>query len=220
MISTRIFLTASVAALLATTPADAGAQLGSQQGLVEPNVAADSTIAALPHLNTSIAEALRAARPILSVVTLDSILSTKSVTRGQRTALYAMLFVHVDINRGSDAEFMLIPGMDARRLGVIKAGRPWKDFEDFQTAMARASNAAEATRMEQYLFIPIELNTFTESIMDSFASIGVGTRQWKREFAEYRPWRDMAQFERDIGKYLRSRPTEVNRLARYVIIAP
>jgi hypothetical protein len=54
--------------------------------------------------------------------------------------------------------------------------------------------------------------------MDSFASIGVGTRQWKREFAEYRPWTSMEQFRREISKYLRSRPQELKRLERYVII--
>lgn len=221
MISFRgSFAALLVGASLLTISTTASAQLGRQQGLVEPNVAADTTIAALPHLNRAIAEALRAARPILSAVALDSILASHAITRPQRTELFGKLFVHVDINRGSDAELMLIPGMDARRLGAIKAGRPWQNFESFQAALTAASSAAEATRLEQYLFIPIELNTFTESIMDSFASIGVGTRQWKREFAEYRPWRDMAQFERDIGKYLRSRPTELQRLARYVIIAP
>jgi len=46
----------------------------------------------------------------------------------------------------------------------------------------------------------------------------VGTRQWKREFAEYRPWTSMEQFNREISKYLRSRPKELQRLARYVII--
>jgi hypothetical protein len=220
MNTARTALAASLIALLAIAPATADAQLGRQQGLVEPNVAADSTVAALPHLNTTIAEALRAARPILSAVTLDSILGAHAITRAQRTDVYGRLFVHVDINRGSDAELMLIPGMDAQKLGAIKAGRPWATFAAFQSAMAAASSATEATRLEQYLFIPIELNSFTEPIMDSFASIGVGTRQWKREFAEYRPWRDMAQFERDIGKYLRSRPSELQRLARYVIIAP
>ena len=55
--------------------------------------------------------------------------------------------------------------------------------------------------------------------MDSFASIGVGTRQWKREFEEYRPWTSMEQFDREISKYVRNRPTEVKRLARYVYIA-
>lgn len=87
----------------------------------------------------------------------------------------------------------------------------------WRTGKAAASRDT-ATRLEQYLFIPIDLKTWTDPIMDSFAGIGVGTRQWKREFAEYRPWASMEQFDRDIGKYLRSRPTELQRLKRYVII--
>jgi hypothetical protein len=130
------------------------------------------------------------------------------------------MFVHVDLNRGSDAEFMLIPGMDAAKLQAIKAGRPWRSFDQFRTALGGVSNAAYAERLEEYLFIPINLNTWTEPIMDSFASIGVGTSRWKREFAEYRPWTSMAQFDREIGKYVRNQPTEVSRLARYVIIEP
>ena len=126
--------------------------------------------------------------------------------------------MHVDLNRGSDAELMLIPGVDAKKVTALKSQRPWSSFEQFQTAIAKATSATEATRLEQYVFIPVELNTFTDPIMDTFASIGVGTRQWKREFAEYRPWTSMEQFDRHISKYLRSRPTELKRLARYVII--
>jgi DNA uptake protein ComE-like DNA-binding protein len=208
----------TLAALSATVAGTASAQLGKQQGLVEPNVAADSTVAALPHLNAAIAQSLKEARPILSVVAFDSILSSKGLNKTQRAELYAKAFVHVDINRGTDAELMLIPGVDSKKLTAIKAGRPWHTFSEFHDVMSKAASAAEASRLEQYLFIPIELNTFTEAIMDSFASIGVGTRQWKREFAEYRPWTSMEQFDREIGKYVRSRPTELNRLRRYVII--
>lgn len=205
-------------AALSAIPGTASAQLGKQQGLVEPNVAADTTLASLPHLNAAIAQSLKEARPILSVVALDSIFASKGLNKTQRTELYAKTFVHVDVNRGTDAELMLIPGVDAKKLTAIKAGRPWKSFDEFTFAISKATSAAEAARLQQYVFIPIELNTFTEAIMDSFASIGVGTRQWKREFAEYRPWTSMEQFDREISKYLRSRPAELNRLKRYVII--
>ena len=208
----------TLAALAVTFAGTASAQLGKQQGLVEPNVAADTTLASLPHLNAAIAQSLKDARPILSIVTLDSIFASKGLNKTQRTELYAKTFVHVDVNRGTDAELMLIPGVDAKKLTAIKAGRPWKSFDEFRYAISKATSAAEAARLEQYVFIPIELNTFTEPIMDSFASIGVGTRQWKREFAEYRPWTSMEQFDREIGKYVRSRPAELHRLKRYVII--
>ena len=211
---------AAIAALSLAASGTASAQLGRQQGLVEPNVAADSTMLAIPGMAAHTVDALKGARPILSAVALDSILASHQLTKPQRAAIYPKMFVHVDVNRGTDAETMLIPGMDAKKLAAIKAGRPWKSFDTFSAAMTKAANAGEAARLEQYFFIPIDLNTFTEPIMDSFASIGVGTRQWKREFAEYRPWKSMEQFERDIGKYLRARPTELKRLQRYVVINP
>jgi hypothetical protein len=206
-------------AFLAVSSTVAGAQLGRQQGLVEPNVAADSVMLALPTMSPALVESLKGARPILSATALDSLLAAGSLNKAQRTALYNKMFVHVDLNRGTDAELMLIPGVDAAKLKVITAGRPWATFEQFQTAMAKSANPAEVARIEQYLFIPIELNTWTDPIMDSFAGIGVGTARWKREFAEYRPWTSMEQFDREISKYLRSRPTELKRLARYVYIA-
>jgi hypothetical protein len=210
--------TIALCALIAGSATSASAQLGRQQGLVEPNVAADSVLLKLPNLNAATVEALKGARPLLSIVAVDSILASKGLSKAQRTDLYGKMFVHVDLNRGPDAEFLLIPGVDANKLRALKAGRPWKSFEQFQADFGKATNPAEAARVEQYVFIPIDLNTWTDPIMDSFASIGVGTRQWKREFAEYRPWTSMEQFEREISKYLRARPQELKRLERYVII--
>jgi hypothetical protein len=37
-----------------------------------------------------------------------------------------------------------------------------------------------------------------------------------REFAEYRPWRNWAHFDKEIGKYVNQ--DEVNRLKQYVFI--
>lgn len=208
----------STLALALTVGSNAAAQLGPQQGLIEPNVATDSAMMSVPAVTAAVATALKDARPILSAASLDSLLGAHSISKAQRADIYKKMFVHVDVNRGSDAEFMLIPGMDAKRLAAIKAGRPWKTFDALGAAISKAMPAPEVARTEQYLFIPIDLNTYTGPIMDSFASIGVGTRQWKREFEEYRPWTSMEQFEREIGKYLRARPTELKRLERYVII--
>lgn len=215
---TVFVLSGAFVSLSVASAMPAAAQLGKQQGLVEPNIAADSVLQALPHMNAALVQSLKDARPILSIVALDSILASKSLTKAQRTELYGKMFVHIDLNRGADAELLLIPGVDAKKVTALKSQRPWQSFEQFQTAISKATSAAEATRLEQYVFIPVELNTFTDPIMDTFASIGVGTRQWKREFAEYRPWTSMEQFDREISKYLRSRPNELKRLKRYVII--
>ena len=195
----------------------AAAQLGKQQGLVEPNIAADSQFQRLK-LDAHAVHLIGEAKPILSIVKLDSILGAAGINAGQRKELYKNMFVHVDLNRGTDAEFMLIPGMTAPTLAAIKAGRPWASFAAFDAALGKTLKADEVANLQQYLFIPIELNTFTEPLMDTFAPIGVGTRRWKHEFAEYRPWTTEAQFRREIGKYVRGNPKEVDRLWRYVYI--
>ena len=218
MMFSRISALAGVA-MLAASSSVAGAQLGRQQGLVEPNVAPDSLILALPHVTPELLDGLKKSRPILSAVVLDSIAAASSLDKAQRTTLYGRMFVHVDLNRGTDDELILIPGMTQASVDAIKAGRPWKSFEQFHTGLGKTVSHADLGRIEQYLFIPVELNTWTDPIMDSFASIGVGTPRWKREFAEYRPWTSMEQFDREISKYLRSRPAELKRLARYVYIA-
>lgn len=209
--------TTQAVVLLAGLSLPAAAQLGRQQGLVEPNVAADSQFTRLG-LNAHAVHLLKEAKPILSSTTLDSVLGAAGMTPAERAKMYGRMFVHVDVNRGSDAELLLIPGMDANKVKTIQAGRPWKDFASFRAAMAKVSNAADAERIEQYLFIPIDLNTWTAPIMDSFAGIGIGTARWKREFEEYRPWTSMEQFRREIGKYVRGNPKELTRLERYVII--
>jgi hypothetical protein len=214
---TSVRATSAAALMLAGLAFPLSAQLGRQAGLVEPNVAADSQFARLA-LSAHAVHLIGEAKPILSIVTLDSILGAAGMNAAQRKDMYGKMFVHVDLNRGSDRELMLIPGMTAQALATIKAGRPWATFEAFQSALGKTMKADEVARLEQYLFIPIDLNTWTDPIMDSFAGIGVGTRRWKREFAEYRPWTSEEQFRREIGKYVRGNPKEVDRLWRYVII--
>ena len=164
--------------------------------------------------------AIKAARPILSVVALDSLLTANSLTKAQRDTLYTKMFVHVDLNRGTDAEFLLIPGAGQRMLREFKEYRPWTSYAQFQREIGKyfRANPGEVARLEQYTFIPIELNTFEDSTLMTFAEIGVGTRRWVREFKEYRPWTSQEQFRREIGKYVRANPKEVERLWRYVVI--
>ena len=209
----------TAALLLAALSHPAAAQLGGDQTqLLEPNVAADSQLTRIG-LNERAINLLREARPILSVASFDSILGAAGLTKAQRVGLLSRVFVHVDLNRGSDLELMFVPGMNAARVAAIKAGRPFATFDAFRAAMVKTKTPqSDPATLERYLFIPINLNTFTEPLMDTFASIGVGTRRWKREFAEYRPWTSTEQFRREIGKYVRGNPKEVTRLERYVII--
>ena len=72
------------------------------------------------------------------------------------------------------------------------------------TAAADASGAA---------IVPVNINTATDA--EILKIPGVGPRML-REFKEYRPWTSIAQFRREIGKYVDK--AEVARLEKYIVI--
>ena len=61
--------------------------------------------------------------------------------------------------------------------------------------------------------VPININTATDA--EILRIPGVGQRML-REFKEYRPWTSIAQFRREIGKYVDK--AEVARLEKYIVI--
>jgi DNA uptake protein ComE-like DNA-binding protein len=71
----------------------------------------------------------------------------------------------------------------------------------------------ELARLEQYVFVPLDLNTASDA--DILTIPGLGPRML-HEFQEYRPYHAMPQFRREMGKYVDD--NEVARLERYVTI--
>ena len=91
--------------------------------------------------------------------------------------------------------------------------RPWRSWAQFQKEIGKYVDDKEVARLAQYGFIPINLNNASDA--DFLTIPGVGQRML-HEFKEYRPWKTMAQFDKEIGKYVDQK--EVKRLARYVVI--
>ena len=75
------------------------------------------------------------------------------------------------------------------------------------------ADAAQATELYGKAFVHVNLNTGTRE--EILLIPGAGTRM-AREFAEYRPWKNWAQFDKEIGKYV-GQP-ETDRLKQYVFI--
>jgi DNA uptake protein ComE-like DNA-binding protein len=199
---------ASVAsALLFAVPANAQVA----QGLVDPNVATEQELLALPHMNSGIVKALMARRPLLSAVELSAFLEGQSLPAGQITDLFRKAFVQVNLNTATAAEIVLIPGAGKRMAHEFDEYRPWTSFAQFDREIGKYVDAAEVQRLKSYTFIPLKLNTASEA--DFMTIPGVGKRM-AHEFDEYRPWKTKAQFEKEIGKYVDEK--EVARLWRYV----
>ena len=187
------------------------AQVG--KGLLDPNVAAEKELVALPHMTPAIVKAMIDKRPFMSVTDLNAFLLAHKLTAQQAEDFYRKAFVHVNLNTGTREEIVLIPGAGTRMAREFMEYRPWKTWTQFDKEIGKYVGQQETDRLKQYVFIPVNLNTATDE--DILSIPGAGTRM-VREFKEYRPWKAKAQFDKEIGKYVG--PKETERLWRYVEI--
>ncbi len=195
-------------------PGAATAQVGKNLGALDANIATEAQLAALPGMTEASTKALMSGRPYLTMTELDAALS-RSLNPAQRKALYPKLFLPINLNTATDAEINLVPGMGARFLREFKEYRPYASLAVWRKEMGKYVDTAEVTRMEQYVFVPVDLNSASD---DDILSIPGAGKRMVREFKEYRPWKNEAQFQKEIGKYVDAK--EVSRLWSYVKIAP
>ena len=195
-------------AFLATS---ATAQVGKTP-LVDPNLATEQQLAAVPHMNPTLVKAVMDKRPFLSVKELHAVLSP-TLSADQLKETFAKMWVHLNLNTASKEEILLIPGVGNRMLREFEEYRPYANLAQFHREIAKYVKEDELARLESYVFVPMDLNSAADA--DLLTIPGLGARML-REFKEYRPYKDMAQFRREIGKYVNAK--EVARLERYVII--
>jgi DNA uptake protein ComE-like DNA-binding protein len=120
----------------------------------------------------------------------------------------------VNPNTATEAELARVPHVSAAIARAMVGSRPFASM----TALDRFLVAQKLTRpqiSEAYgrMFIPLDLNSASDA--DILLIPNMGNRML-HEFKEYRPYKAMAQFRREIGKYVSTE--EVARYERYVII--
>ncbi len=187
-------------------------QVGRQQGLIDPNIAAEKEMLALPHLNATIVKGIMDRRPFLGMSELNSFLS-QSLKKEQLVELYAKTFVQINLNTATKEEILMIPGVGNRMLHEFEEYRPYKTLAQFRKEIGKYVDAKELARLEQYVFVPLNLNTASDDDLRTIP--GLGPRML-HEFKEYRPYKNIEQFRREIGKYVNAK--EVARLERYVTL--
>ncbi|MGE0352445.1 MAG: hypothetical protein AB7I33_00825 [Gemmatimonadales bacterium] len=209
MTRTRALILAVAASAL--IPRAATAQVGKST-LLDPNLATEQELAALPGMTPALAHSIAEQRPYLTMLPLDSLLAG-SLTPEQRTDLYRRMWVHLNLNAATREEILLIPGVGNRMLREFMEYRPYAGLAVFHREIGKYVKDDELARLESYVYVPIDLNTASDE--DILTIPGVG-RRMLREFKEYRPYTGMEQFRREIGKYVDDK--EVARLERYVTI--
>ena len=193
-----------------TAPAEEAAS--SAMVVVNPNLAGADELGALPGMSKALVDSIMVQRPFLGMEALHPVV-TQHLGEEEVEKLYVQMFIPINLNTASEAEILLVPGVGKRMAHEFEEYRPYRAIAQWRREMGKYVDDTEVARMEQYVFVPIDLNTATRE--EILAVPGVG-RRMAREFQEYRPYVSMEQFRREIGKYVDD--GEVARLERYVEI--
>ena len=180
--------------------------------VLNPNLVTGDDLSTLPHLNETLTQAIMDQRPFLDMTALNAVLSP-ALSEEQTAELYAKLFIPINLNTATREEILLVPGVGDRMAHEFEEYRPYVAMDQFRREMGKYVDEEEVARMEQYVFVPVNLNTASDEAILGIP--GVGDRML-HEFKEYRPYQNIEQFRREIGKYVDE--GEVARLERYVTL--
>ena len=96
---------------------------------------------------------------------------------------------------------------------AIIAGQPYESASAFNEVLMASLSEEEAAAVRETLFVPVNLNTASEADIKLIPGM---TEKMEHEFMEYRPYADMDEFDREIGKYVDE--AEVARFRQYVTL--
>lgn len=128
-------------------------------------------------------------------------------------AAYAQDSPLLNPNTATEQQLAKVQHLDAAAVEIVKR-RPFKSITDVTAVLKQQGlTQAQITDVYRQVFIPIDLNTATDEEILSIPGIG---KRMLHEFKEYRPYKAIEQFRREIGKYVDKK--EVARLERYVTL--
>lgn len=119
----------------------------------------------------------------------------------------------IDAGTATAEDLAGIEGISEELAAAIVAGQPYADVTAFNTVLMESLTEEQAAAVRERVFVPVNLNEATE---EQIRLIPGMTDKMVHEFEEYRPYEDMAEFDREIGKYVDE--AEVARFRNYVTL--
>jgi hypothetical protein len=111
-------------------------------------------------------------------------------------------------------EQLIAAGLSDHAADALVGGRPYDNMLAVNRVLTtHVPDSAARSQAYARVWMPIDLNTASAEEIQLIPGVG---RRMRHEFEEYRPYSNMAQFRREIGKYVNEQ--EVARLERYVEI--
>ena len=120
----------------------------------------------------------------------------------------------VDANIAPEKDLLTFPHMTPAIVKGIVEKRPFNSITDLN-AYLLSQGLKQEQAMEFYTKAFVHINLNTASRDEILLVPGAGNRM-AREFAEYRPWKTWAQFDKEISKYVGQEATD--KLKQYCFI--
>ena len=184
--------------------------MAQPSGLLNANLATSSDLEGA--IGNAAAAAVTEARPLLTLTALHKALDSFGDDATVREWLTAVN-VPINLNTASREEILLIPGVGERMAHKFEEYRSYVAIDQFRREIGKYVDEEEVARFEQYVFVPVDLNSADDEAILAIPGIG---KRMLHEFKEYRPYTSMAQFRREIGKYVDDH--ELARLERFVTL--
>ena len=175
--------------------------------VLNANLATESDLVALG-LSEEVVQQLLAARPFLSMADFNLIIESENTEE-----LFKKIFVPFNLNTTDEKDFKMIPGVGDKMAHEFEEYRPYTSILQFKREIGKYVDEQEVARYLDYVFVPVELNTSSEDDIKALPGIG---KKMTHEFLEYRPYKNLAQFRKEIGKYVDDK--ELSRLERFVYL--
>ena len=121
--------------------------------------------------------------------------------------------IPVDANTTTAAQLGAVGGVSPEVANAIAAGRPYASVVDLNAKLRETLPQDAAAAVLANVFVPVNLNTASREEIKLIPGM---TSRMVGEFLEYRPYEDMDEFNREIGKYVDE--GEVARFRRYVTL--
>ena len=127
------------------------AQVG--KGVLDANKATEPELLKMPHMTLPIVKGLIAARNFKSIVDLNTYLLGAGLTQAQAMEFYTKAFVHVNLNTGTRAEILLVPGAGNQMAREFAEYRPWTSWAQFDKEIGKYVGQQETDRLWRFVTI-------------------------------------------------------------------
>ena len=127
-------------------------QVGQNETVLNPNRAGVEQLLALAQLDSALVEGIVERRPFIGMEAFNAYLDS-TLADSVQTALYAKLFLPINLNTASDAEMKLVPGVGKRMAHEFEEYRPYKSMAQWKREIGKYVDDNELGGLERYVFL-------------------------------------------------------------------